>query len=201
MKRAFTLLLVFLLTLSLAACGSKDSGQPSPSEQNSPASDSAGDAQTPPADAKTDGPAAPSGPAPTPKADSKYVLTYQGCELPMNADFAPLLAYLGEPASYFEAESCAFDGLDKTYTYDAVEIVTYPDGDLDRISYVRILSDAVSTPEGITIGSTAEEVAAAYGEGSGNQYDYEDGDCILSVILQDGKAVSVEYTALNDMLG
>ena len=133
----------------------------------------------------------------------RSVLTYQGCALPANADFAPILGYLGEPASYFEAESCAFEGLDKTYTYDGVEIVTYPDGDVDRISFVRILTSAVSTPEGITIGATPEDVAAAYGEegASGQQYSYEDGDCILSIIFQDGKAVSVEYTALNDMLG
>ena len=198
MKRICTLFLALLLLASLTACGSKEDKQPDTVDP--PASDSANDA-TPPAGDKTDAPSTPSGPAPTPKADSKYVLSYQGCELPMNTDFAPLLAYLGEPASYFEAESCAFEGLDKTYTYDAVEIITYPDGDLDRISYVRILNDAVSTPEGITVGSTAEEVAAAYGEGSGNQYDYEDGDCLLSFILKDGKVVSVEYTALNDMLG
>lgn len=85
-----------------------------------------------------------------------------------------------------------------------MEIVTYPDGDVDRISTVRILTDAVSTPEGVTIGSTPEDVTAAYGEEYdtiGQQYAYEDGDCLLSVLFQDGKAISVEYTALNDMLG
>ena len=109
MKRICTLFLTLLLLVSLTACGSKEDKQPDTVDP--PASDSANDA-APPADDKTDAPSTPSGPAPTPKADSKYVLTYQGCELPMNTDFAPLLAYLGEPASYFEAESCAFEGLD-----------------------------------------------------------------------------------------
>ena len=204
MKRVLTLLLALLMVLSMAACGSKEDDQPGDDTQAPTVSDSKNDAQTPPDLPAGDAPQEPAGPAPEPKAASKYVLTYQGCALPANADFAPLLAYLGEPASYFEAESCAFEGLDKTYTYDAVEIVTYPDGDVDRISTVRILTDAVSTPEGVTIGSTPEDVTAAYGEEYdtiGQQYAYEDGDCLLSVLFQDGKAISVEYTALNDMLG
>lgn len=207
MKRILTMLLALLLAASFTACGSKDDPQPdgAANGQDAPPAADAIDGSRAPADeggsTAAAAPATPSGPAPTPAAESKYVLTYLGCPLPMNADFAPLLAYLGEPANYFEAESCAFDGLDKTYTYDGVEIVTYPDGDVDRVSYVRILSDAVSTPEGITIGSTPEEVAAAYGDDSGTQYNYEDGDCLFSVLFRDGAAISVEYTALTDLLG
>lgn len=206
MKRVMILLLALLTALSLAACGNKDDGGSGAGGQDAtpPAADSADDAQAPD-DAPVGGePQEPAGPAPTSDAASKYVLTYRGCALPANADFAPLLAYLGDPASYFEAESCAFEGLDKTYTYDAVEIVTYPDGDVDRISSVRILTADAATPEGVTIGSTPEEVTAAYGEeysAIGQQYAYEDGDCLLSVLFQDGKAISVEYTALNDLLG
>lgn len=206
MKKIFTLFLSLLLVLSLAACGSKDDGQPSAGGPNAapPAADQTDSAQEPAGAPDGAAPQTPAGPAPTPKAESRYVLTYRGCALPANADFAPLLAYLGDPANYFEAESCAFDGLDKTYTYDGVEIITYPDGDVDRISSVRILTGDVATPEGITIGSTPEDVTAAYGteyDELGQQYTYEDGDCLLSVLFQDGKAVSVEYTALNDLLG
>lgn len=139
-----------------------------------------------------------------PPAGSKLVFTYRDCQLPMNAEFAPLLETLGEPESYFEAASCAFDGLDKTYTYAGVEIITYPDGEVDRISSIRLLDGSVSTPEGITVGSTPEEVTAAYGEDYqelGSQYAYEDGDARLTVLFEDGAAVSVEYMALNDLLG
>ena len=204
MKRVVAVMLTLLMALSLAACSKEEEQKPAPDDQTPPTVEDQGDAQTP-ADAPSgDEPQTPAGPAPEVKAESKYVPAYQGCALPANADFAPLLAYLGDPVNYFEAESCAFEGLDKTYTYDGVEIVTYPDEDVDRISSVRILSEAVSTPEGITIGSTPEDVTAAYGEdytAMGQQYTYEDGDCLLSVLFQDGKAVSVEYTALNDLLG
>lgn len=175
--------LTVLLALTLTACGDSSSGGQS----------------------QGSGDSGSSGPqVPTPEANSDYVFTYHDCPLPMNAEFAPLLDYIGEPDSYFEAASCAFDGLDKTYTYSDMELITYPDGDKDYISSIRILSDAVSTPEGITIGSTPEEVEAAYGEDYedlGTQFSYENGDARLSVLFEDGKAVSVEYIAINDLLG
>lgn len=179
MKRLFALALAMLLALSLAACG----GGGDETKGSSSVADSS---------------------HPNPAAGSKYVLTYKNCPLPMNADFAPLLDFLGEPDSYFEAASCAFDGLDKTYTYPGVEIITYPDGDVDRVSSVRILDGSVSTPEGVTVGSTLADVTAAYGEDyqeMGLQVAYEDGDATLSVLFDGDAAVSVEYTALNDLLG
>ena len=191
MKRTLIFALSLALLFTLAACGGQESN---PSGQVSDADTST---------AEPDAPAAPA--APTPAAHSKYVLTYRDCPLPMNAEFAPLLDFLGEPDSYFEATSCAFDGLDKTYTYAGLEIITYPDGDQDFISSVRILDNSAATPEGITIGSTQEDVTAAYGEGFqaiGKQYVYEDGDAELSVLFDDGgTAISVEYTAINDLLG
>lgn len=190
MKRILISALLPAMLFTLTACG--DGGN-SPSPQ---IPDTAAPTE------RTDAPAAPA--APVPEANSKYVPIYRDCPLPMNAEFAPLLAFLGEPDSYFEAASCAFDGLDKTYTYTGVEMITYPDGERDYISSVRILDSNVSTPEGITIGSTQEDVAAAYGEDFqelGEQYVYEDGDARLSVLFEDGAAISVEYTALNDLLG
>lgn len=192
MKRTLIFALSLALLFTLAACGGQESN---PSAQ---APDAVESTTTEP-----DTPAAPA--APTPAAHSKYVLTYRDCPLPMNAEFAPLLDFLGEPDSYFEAASCAFDGLDKTYTYAGLEIITYPDGDRDFISSVRILDNSVATPEGITIGSARDDVAAACGENFqeiGKQYVYADGDAELSVLFDDGgAAVSVEYTAINDLLG
>lgn len=188
MKRTLISILLLALLVTLTACGGGEKA--APQTQDDAVSAEASDASA--------------SAAPAPEAGSKYVLTYRDCPLPMNAEFAPLLDFLGEPDSYFEAASCAFDGLDKTYTYDGVEIITYPDGERDYISSVRILDGGVSTPEGITIGSTPEEVTAACGEDFqdlGTQYVYEDGDARLSILFEDGAAISVEYTAINDLLG
>ncbi len=82
-------------------------------------------------------------------------------------DFAPMLESLGEPVSFTEAASCYYDGMDKVYTYEGFEIKTYPVGDKDYVQDICMSSDAYATGEGITVGSTLEDVVAAYGE------DYE----------------------------
>ncbi|HBG77138.1 MAG TPA: hypothetical protein DDW86_09305, partial [Clostridiales bacterium] len=63
-----------------------------------------------------------------------YSYEYNGIKIPMNVDAAPIVKKLGKPANYFEAASCAFQGLDKVYTYSNFEIGTYPKGDKDFIS-------------------------------------------------------------------
>ncbi len=200
MKRLGILTLAFALTLTLAACGGGD--QPSGAQGNN---DKTNDA------AVQDGSqqSAPEGPGntdveiPAPKANSKLVFTYQNCPLPMNAEFAPLLDYIGEPASYFEAASCAFEGLDKTYTYSDMEIITYPDEDVDYIASVRLLTGNVATPEGIAIGSSKDDVVAAYGEeyeSFGDQYSYVDGDTTLEILFENDTVASVEYIGENPLL-
>lgn len=178
MRRILILALALLLALPLAACGDSSAN---------PTGSSSG--------------------APAPSAGSEYVFTYRDCPLPMNAEFGPLRSFLGEPDSYFEAASCAFDGLDKTFTYPGLEIITYPDEDKDNVDYissVRLLDSTVSTPEGITIGSTAAEVTAAYGgdyTAFGTQYSYENGDATLNFLFDGDAVISVEYIAHNPLLG
>ncbi len=141
-------------------------------------------------------------PAEESAANSKFVFDLNGTQLAVNADFAPLHEKLGEEDSYFEAKSCAFDGLDKTYTYGNVEIITYPDGDIDRISSIRLLDETAATPEGIKIGSTTEEVVAAYGEDFEDvlgEYTYKDGDAQLSILFNDGVVISVTYFSLTNL--
>lgn len=168
MKRIITLMLILVMALSFAACGS-DGGK-APAEEAS--------------------------------YNSKYTFVYNDTALPMNAEFAPIHETLGEESKYFEAASCAFEGLDKTYTYDGIEIVTYPVEEVDYISSVRILDNSVSTPEGITIGSTMDEVKAAYGEDYEDvvgQWNYTDGDAELSIIFNGEKVLSISYYAINDL--
>ena len=78
-----------------------------------------------------------------------YVFTVGGITVEMDADAAPIVEGLGEPVSYFEAASCAFEGLDKMYTYNGFELDTYPKGEKDYVSTVILKDDTVLTPEGI----------------------------------------------------
>lgn len=199
MKRLWSLALALLLVLSLAACGGnqdppgagKSQGDKS---QTGPGNNSSG---------KTD---TPDNAIPNPKAGSKLVFTYKDCPLPMNAEFGPLLAYIGQPESYFEAASCAFEGLDKTYTYSNFIVLTYPNEDdesIDYISSVRLVDSTISTPEGVSIGDKTSDVVAAYGndyDDLGNQYSYCDGDTFLNFLLDGDTVISIEYIAINDLL-
>lgn len=130
------------------------------------------------------------------KTESKYVFSYYGTEMPIGADASTIVASLGDPIDYFEAESCAFNGLDKTYTYTEFVLITYPDGDTDRVSTIRLTADTVSTPEGIELGNTLDDVVAAYGDNytqDVNSYIYTDGNCQLMFIITDGVVTSITY--------
>ena len=57
----------------------------------------------------------------------------------------------------------------------------------------------VSTPEGISIGSTREKVIETYGDGYeavGENISYKSEKTCLQFIFRDGKVTSVKYLAL-----
>jgi hypothetical protein len=101
----------------------------------------------------------------------------------------PVIEGLGQPAGYFEAPSCAYQGIDKTYTYAAFELITYPLGGKDFIQDIYFLDGTVYTEEGIHIGSTKAEVVAAYDGG------------IKSVSIPAGQAGAAASTGSGAVLG
>jgi hypothetical protein len=132
----------------------------------------------------------------TPAGNEKYSFVYNNVEITPGDDIAPIVKALGEPSKYYEAASCAFNGLDKMYTYGSVQINTYPDGGCDKVLSIVILDDANMTPEGITIGSEKEKVIAAYGtdyEGGDTSLIYKKGGTELKFILRDGCVTSIQY--------
>ena len=125
-----------------------------------------------------------------------YVFTYNDVSVGMDADAAPIVEKLGEPVSYFEAASCAFEGLDKIYTYNGFELDTYPVGDKDYVSSVILKDDSVSTAEGICIGDSLEKLQQAYdGEGEENSgmLVYTKDGMKLCFIMQGEFIISIEY--------
>lgn len=133
-----------------------------------------------------------------------YPFVYGGVTIHMNTDAAPVLIALGEPLEYFEAESCAFKGLDKTYFYSGIELTTYPkDADTDYISSVNFKDDSVSTPEGIYIGSSLSDMLTAYGEDntvSGNSYTYTLGNSSMVFVVEDDEVAAITYLAVVEEL-
>lgn len=174
-KKLLALALALGLTLSLTACGGGN-GTPAGGENTAPQeSAQAGGENT---------------------ADTFVFTTADGKEVAVNADMADVLAELGEEQSYFEAESCAFEGLDKTYTYPGFVITTRPDGEKDYVNSIRLTDDTVTTGEGVYIGSTEADVTTAYGESTSDtegMLSYTAGDVALNFILEDGVVTSIEY--------
>lgn len=128
-----------------------------------------------------------------------YVFTVEGTVVGIDDNAAAVIALLGEPLSYFEAPSCAFEGLDKIYTYNGFEIDTYPMGDMDYISEILFKDDSVVTTEGVGIGDSMEKLEQTYG----SEYANEDGmivyskdDMKLCFILRDEEIISIEYRTM-----
>ncbi len=125
-----------------------------------------------------------------------YVFIYNGVTVSVDGNMAPVLEALGEPVNYYEAASCAFEGLDKVYTYGSFVIETYPQGDKDLISVIRLTDDAVSTPENIYIGCTRDDVTRVYGTEyteQGSMLVYTKDGMKLSVMIENDVVTSIQY--------
>ncbi len=125
-----------------------------------------------------------------------YAFIYNDIVIEMDVEAAPIIEELGEPNTYFEAASCAFEGIDKMYTYNSFEIDTYPLDDVDYISSVIFKDDSVATAEGIEIGDSIDKVTEAYGNEGTNESGmlvYEKDKVKLCFIIQDNAVASIEY--------
>lgn len=131
--------------------------------------------------------------------ENEYAFSYQEVTIPMNTDAAPIVTALGEPVDYFEAASCAFQGLDKIYYYNSFELGTYPNGDKNYVSYVNLLDDTVTTDQGISLGATLSELKDAYGEDysvEGSAYIYRLGETKLTFIVEGDEVKQITYAAV-----
>lgn len=186
-RKLWTIFLIAALVLSLASCGGGGgssqpgaaSSQPDRSQSSASQSDSAVSTSS-----SSQG-----------NGSERFEFLSGTTAISIDQDMADVLAALGEAQSYFEAASCAFDGLDKTYTYPGFVITTRPEDTGDFVNSILLTDDSVTTAEGIYIGSTKDDVIAAYGESSGTEgvMNYTRGNTTLNIILKDGVVASIEY--------
>lgn len=173
MKKIISLILVVSMALCLAACGSKP--------------------------AETTTPSTPAPKVPVTPSENDHLFFAGDVKIQMHAPAAPVLEALGEPMSYTEETSCAFEGLDKTYYYNGFYLQTYPLGDGDYIYSLWLVDDTNSTPEGIYIGCSQADVEAAYGADSyngSNAYVLTGDTSKLTIILEEGIVSSIQYDAI-----
>lgn len=125
-----------------------------------------------------------------------YTFVSNGTEILLDTEAAPVLKALGTPNQTFEQDSCAYQGKDKVYTYSGFQVGVYPVNGVDKISFVYLLDDTVSTPEGIKVGSTVDQVIQAYGKDYTElfgTYRYTLGNTELSIYTKNKVVDAVEY--------
>lgn len=93
--------------------------------------------------------------------------------------------------SMSEGISCMGDGYDRTYDYGDYIVYTFADRAKtgDYVQEIDLVTDAYSTNAGIHVGSTREEVEAAYGVSDNDQYGSSEGGYFA--FLYDGDVVSL----------
>ena len=154
-----------------------------------------------PADGNTtkapSGDVATAAPATSGKTEDGFVFKNGDVTVKMNAPAADIIAALGEPTSYYESPSCAFEGMDKTYSYGSFDVTTYTSGGVDYISGVVLWDDSIETPEGLYIGASAADVQRIYGvEAAGKtNVRLEKGASALLILLSNDTVTSIQYLA------
>lgn len=131
--------------------------------------------------------------------DDGFSFTYEGTTIKIHDPAADVLSALGEELSYTETASCAFEGVDKTYEYEHFYLMTYPNGDTDYVQSFWFKDSEVSTQEGIALGSSYDDVAAAYGEdyyNGSNAFVIASGEMTLTIMLSNDAVTSIQYIAV-----
>jgi hypothetical protein len=128
-----------------------------------------------------------------------YVFKYKGVSAKMHGNAASLMKKAGTPLSQKRSKSCAYDGLDSTYVYKDFVLTTYSNSvkGTQYINSISLRTDAVSTTEGIKMGSSYNTVVKKYGKGKDNfgVYIYTKGKSKLQIEITDDEVSSIMYVA------
>lgn len=130
-------------------------------------------------------------------ADIGFTLDFNGFTIYMNQNMADVLLGIGDPLRPpFEAPSCAFDGIDRIFSYPGVQIHTYPDGDEDFVHTISIRDDSISIYGGIFLGSSFDDVTSVFGTNYDRDFDmftYTKGDTTLAFLIEDGIVTAITF--------
>ena len=125
-----------------------------------------------------------------------FYFVYAGVRINLNDNMADVLAQIGEPNAMFESPSCAFDGVDRIFYFDGFIIDTFPLGDNDYVLSIVITDSSLLTPEGVGLGSSFDNMVAAYGNDYENMLDlfsYIKDGVRLSFLFEDDEIVDITY--------
>jgi len=127
-----------------------------------------------------------------------FSFTFRDVVIEMDQNVAYVIEKLGEPLGEFEAPSCAFDGIDRIFSYPGIQIYTYPAGATDHIHTIGFFDDSVRTSEGgiRIVHNTIEDVIDAYGDDYSYEtglYKFVRGLTSLEFLTEDGIVIGITY--------
>lgn len=127
--------------------------------------------------------------------EQPLVFNFSGVDLIPGTPFDP--AALPAYESIYTIPSCAGEGTDNVYSYGALELTAFDDGNGEVIYSVYLMDPNLTTPEGLALGDPMSRAEELYGTGyasDGTSRTYTSGGVML-VLLLDGNdnIFSIEY--------
>lgn len=130
------------------------------------------------------------------QASTGYVYTSKGLTIKIDGSVTEYVDKLGEPTGYYEAKSCAFDGMDKFWYYDGFTLQGYQKDGADLLYAITFDDDTVKTEEGVKIGDSKDKMTSAYGTDysqDGTVYSYASGNMNLQFTVKDDVIMGITY--------
>ncbi len=188
MKKMKLLTLTLAMLLLVTGCGSKnkegDAGTTAAKANASAATEAATEASGKKEEA-------------APAGEDGYVFKKGDVTISMGAPADDIISALGTYKKTYEAESCAFDGMDVVYSYAGFDVLTFKKDGTNIITGVVLRDDTQATPEGIYVGSDKAAVEKAYGqkpEEGVNNVQLKKGNSDLLIIFKDDLVNSIQYS-------
>ena len=133
------------------------------------------------------------------------VFSYNGVQIPLGAEAAPILTALGGSPKVATTASCYGDDFDRIYEYTSFQVETYTRDGAEYVMKISVINDIdvnAQTPEGIRIGSGREDVEAAYGtptevSDAAMVYLNRAGGAKLQILLRNGAVSGIQYLLLS----
>ncbi len=132
------------------------------------------------------------------------VFSYNGVQIPIGAEAAPILTALGGAPKVASTASCYGDDFDRIYEYTSFQVETYTRGGVEYVMKISVINDIevnVQTPEGVRIGTKREDVLAVYGTPTEESdaalvYLNSSNQSKLQILFRNGAVTGIQYLLL-----
>lgn len=186
MKKTVALLLICIMALCLAACGSKDVEEGKDERKITKATTTAETLEEETTEEQNAAAGEESG--------DVFFYKYKGAKLVPGQPISEEMIALADDS--YSVASCAYEGNDTIYTYgEDIEVIVNASTGTELVFDIYFLSPNVFTEEGLSLGDDRATVEQLYGTDYTEELSkltYVRGDTQMQVILQDDVVVSIE---------